>query len=316
MSVRIKGLRSRVSLGDKVRSLEVHLSRRMFVTGKRLSGVVVLKLDKPTAIRSLTVSVSGSELIPAVKITRAIRGFGPFFKRETLLLGRDVPRFTSERLSLLWNAFLKREEHLMLSAGEHTYPFSMPLPGSLLASCDGKAGRIVYQVCARLNFPISRALQVCIEAPVRSGSGGEVEEPFVLAHSSVFGGKHATGADVSVELPSRGCLIGRPVAGKLVVNNPRRVQMGKVNISLNVFDGVRNSSKVSSFETTAGAVEITPDNPDAERIEADFELMIPNGSPPSAEGIALLVTWALNVSVEACPPLEIQVPIIVRACEI
>lgn len=309
-------LRSRVSLGDKVRSLEIHLSRPLFVTGHRLSGVVVLRLDKPTAVRSLIVNITGSELIHGVKISNAIKRVGPFFKRETLLTGRDVPRFASDRVSLYWNAFLRREQHRLLSEGEHTYPFSLPLPGSLPPSCDGKAGRIVYQVCARMGFPINRPLQVCMEAKISSGSRYIMDEPFVLAHSSVFGGKHATGADISVELPSRDCVTGQPINGKLVISNPKRVLMGKINISLDVFDGIRNSGKTSNNETTVDSIEITPDTPEAEQIEADFELMIPPGSPPSVEGTSLLVTWALNVSVDACPPLELQVPVIVHVGEI
>ncbi len=313
------GLRTRVSLGDAASHLEMRLSRKVFVAGGQMSGVVVLKLAKQIDIRSLVVTVKGVEISPGIRI-RGIK-YAPksFFQRDVLLSGRDQPRFKSDRIAQYWNAFLMRDTCRVLSAGEYAYPFSVALPTSLPPSCEGKTGRIVYSIAACLQFPLGRAQQIFFEVPVAFASLELENEGFSLSHSAVYGGKHATGADISVSLPSRGFALGTSIRGQITLSNPRKVEMKCMTVSLNVCDGSRSSGKSVAGRAKGeldlrcvDSMVITPENPSDCLITSDFEVAIPSDAPPSVEGTSMFVAWSLGVSVDSCPPLEIQVPVIVH----
>jgi len=307
-----EGMRIRAGLGEKVSLFELSLSRKVFARGRQLSGVVLLRLARPVNVKAIMISVSGAEFVSGAKLTGSLRSGNSFFRREVVLSGRDRPRLISERLSQYWNAFLKRERYRKLSAGEHTYPFTVTLPASLPPTCEGRAGRIAYFVVARVKFPLGRAFQVTTEVPVAFSAGDTPEEPFSMSHSSVYSGMHATGADMRVDLPNRSFDLGSSVTGKLTIMNPRRAHMGNITVSLDVCDGARMGSRGGVLEKSIQAVTIVPDDPTAEEITGDFHLSIPSDAPVSVEGRSVLVTWSLGVSVEARPPLDLRVPVIVR----
>ncbi|MCX6343687.1 MAG: hypothetical protein NT018_01275 [Armatimonadetes bacterium] len=308
----VTGLRTRISLGDANSNLEIRLSRRVFTAGGGLSGVVLLKLAKEMDIRSLVVMVKGAEISPGISIRGPKHPPKSFFQRDVLLSGRDQPRFASERIAQYWNAFLKRDTCRVLSVGEYAYPFSIALPTSIPPSCEGKTGRIVYSITARLQFPLGRSQQICFEVPVTFASLELEDEGFSLSHSAVFGGKHATGADICVSLPSRVFALGTSIRGQIMLSNPRNVEMKRMTVSLNVCDGSRSAARGELDLRCVDSMVITPENPSASLITLDFETAIPSDAPSSVEGTSMFVAWSLGVSVESRPPLEIQVPVIVH----
>lgn len=307
-----QGMRVRGDLGRKAGLFELSLSRRVFARGRQLSGVVLLRLARPVSVKAIMVSVTGGEFVSGTKLTGSIRAGTVFFRRDVLLSGRDRPRLISDRLSQYWKAFLKRERYRTLSAGEHTYPFTVALPASLPPSCEGRAGRVAYFVTARVKFPLGRAFQVTAEASVAFSAGDLPDEPFSLSHSSVYSGMHATGADMKVDLPSRSFDLGSNLTGILTIMNPRRARMESITVSLDVCDGARTGPRGGVVDMNVQTVTIVPDDPSSPEIKADLDLSIPPDAPPSVEGKVVLVTWSLNVHVEACPPLDLRVPVIVR----
>ena len=307
-----QGMRVRGDLGRKAGLFELSLSRNVFARGRQLSGVVLLRLARPVNIKAIMVSVTGGEFVPGGRLAGSIRTGTAFFRREVLLSGRDRPRLISERLSQYWKAFLKREQYRTLSAGEHTYPFTVSLPASLPPSCEGRAGRVTYYVTARVKFPLGRAFQVTAETPVAFSARDLPDEPFSLSHSSVYSGAHATGADMTVDLPSRSFDLGSNLIGTLTIMNPRRARMESITLSLDVCDGARIESRAGVVEKSVQTVTIVPDDPSSPEIKADLDLWIPSDAPPSVEGKMVLVTWSLNIQVEACPPMDLRVPVIVR----
>ncbi len=304
---------ARAKTNGRTAALELHLGRDVFATGRRLSGVVVFRLARPTSIRSITVALSGKETPAGASLARALRGTSSFFDRELLLSGMDQPRFTSQRISQFWNAFLGRDHGRLLSAGEHVYPFSIPLPASLPPSYDGRAGRICYTVCARVQFPLRPALKTSVDVPIVFVPRAHRGRPVALSYPNQNGTVHGGEVSISLELPRRSSALGQRVCGKVTINNPQRSRIGAATISLEVCEWVRLASGRELNRDRVDSTAIEPPDPTADTIEAEFSLLAPEHAPPSVEGTAISVIWLLKLNIDADPPLELKTPITVFA---
>lgn len=289
--------------------LALHLSRSVFATGKRLSGVVVFRLARPISIRSLTVSVLGKEMPSGFSLTRGRL----FFDREVLLSGMQRPHLTSERLSLFWNTFLGRESGRTLSAGEHIYPFSIPLPASLPPSYEGKAGRIAYTVTACVQFPLVGSIKTSKDVSVAFIPRLHRSRPVALSYPTEGGAVHAGEVSVNLELPRRTVEIGKSITGKFTINNPKRAVIARTIVSLENCEWVRLKSGGELQRSCVDSQEIQPVNTNAESIEGEFSLTVPPGAVPSVEGTAISVIWLLKLYIDTSPPLELKTPITVYA---
>lgn len=278
-----------------------------------MSGVVVFRLSKPTNIRSLVVSVAGHEVPVGASFAHALRGAGLFFRREQILSGMDQPRRTSERLSQLWNAFLGRDPGRTLSAGEHTYLFSLPLPASLPPSYNGTAGSITYTVIARVRYPLKPSTQTCVEVPVVYVPRVHRERPVALSYPNAGGAVQTGDISVNLELPQRNAEMGRSIDGRFTVNNPKYAQISAVTMSLESCEWVRLATERELQRQSVDSHSITPENPTAPVIEGDFELKVPSNAVPSVEGTAISVIWLLKLYLDTDPPLELKTPITVYA---
>ena len=294
-------------------TLELHLSRNAFATGWRLSGVVLFRLARPANIRSLTVSVTGCEKTAGASLARALRRRGSFFYRDLLLSGRDQPRLTSERISQLWNAILGRDTGRLLSQGEHTYPFSIPLPASLPPSYEGRAGKIDYRVTARAQFPAGGRLKVFTDVPVVFIPRAHRMRPVALSYPNANGTVHSAETSVSLELPQRTVQVGHSITGRFAIDNPHRVQIPRVAVSLEMCEWVRLAEEKELHRDRVDLCAISPDDPTASVIEGDFELHVPKSASPTIEGTAISVIWLLKLSLDTVPPLELKTPVTVHA---
>lgn len=313
MEAGVKVRASNGRLANGIPSLELYLSRDTFSTGKRLSGVVVLRLSKPVNMRPLTVSVDGTERPAGVSLARAIRRSDSFFDREMLLSGALQPRLASDRVSLLWNAVLGRYTGRTLSAGEHTYPFSIPLPASLPPSYDGRAGKIDYRVTARLQPAVGRATKVSTIVPVVFVPRLHRGRPVALSYPTADGTVHSTEINMNIELPERMVVMGDTVEGSFVISNPHGVMIPRVTASLEVCEWVRLAVDKEIQRERVDIAVITPDDPSAPSIHAPFALRVPKSAPPSIEGTAISVIWLLKLTLETDPPIEFKTPITVYA---
>jgi len=292
-------------------SLELHLSRSTFISGRHLSGVVVFRLSKPTNIRSLILSVCGQETPSGASLARKLSHSGSFFDREVLLSGSSEPRFTSERLSLLWNSFLERDTGRTLSAGEHTYPFLVPLPASLPSSYRGKAGTISYTVTAAVRFPVRGILKVASEVPVVFAPRAQRGRPVALSYPNTDGTLQGSEVSVNLELLHRTVALGKQVTGKFIINNPQQAQIENLIVSLENCEWVRLESQRELQRQNMDSSTITPDDPKSSIIEGDFKLNVPDDASPTVEGTAISVIWLLKLYINSSPPLELKTPITV-----
>ncbi len=291
--------------------LELHLGRDVFATGRRLSGVVLLRLLKPIRIRSLSVSVTGMERPAGAPIINAFRRSGAFFGREQLLSGALKPRLISDRASLLWNAILQRKTGRTLSPGEHTYPFSITLPASLPASYEGKAGKIDYKVCATLQPVLGRAVKVWCTVPVVFVPRIHRGRPVALTSPASSGTSHPAVASMKIELPEKSVRMGGKVEGKFAIANPGGLAVPRVTVSLEVCEWVRLAVDREIERQVADEAVIKPQDPTASSVEASFTLQLPRSAPPSIDGTSISVIWLLKLTLDTDPPTEFKTPLTV-----
>lgn len=301
-----------VSSGRRgVPRLGLLLSTLTCAAGGRLSGVVVFQLAKPTGIRSLTVSLSGRETPAGASVARSLRRTTSFFHREALLSGMDQPRFTQERVSQLWNAFLARDRGTTLSPGEHTYPFSIPLPASLPPSYGGRAGTIAYTVTVRAHFPTGGALRITKDVAVLAVPRRHRTHPIALTYPDSSGAVSPNEVSVNVELPGRAVAQGERICGRISVANPRQQPIRRISILLENCEWVRLASERELQRNKADERIIEPDQPDAAAIESDFELQVPADGPPTVEGTTISVIWLLRMILDTDPSVELKTPLFV-----
>lgn len=291
--------------------LELHLGREVFATGNRLSGVVLLRLNKAINIRSLSVSVTGIERPAGASFVRAFKRNGAFFEREQLLSGALKPRLVSDRASLLWNAILQRNMGRTLSAGEHTYPFSITLPASLPGSYEGRAGRIDYRVTARLQPVLGRAIRAWGVVPVVFVPRMHRGRPVALSSSAPDDEAQSTDTNMTIELPEHAIAMGGKVEGRFAIANPRGLEIPRVTASLEVCEWVRLAVDKEIERHRVDEAVIKPEDPTASSVEAEFSLRLPDNAPPSIDGTAISVIWLLKLTLDTTPPTEFKTPITV-----
>ncbi|MEN6356010.1 MAG: arrestin family protein [Armatimonadota bacterium] len=290
-------------------ALELYLGRRVFTTGRQLSGVALFRVSKQINIRSLIISVTGCETAAGTLLPHGKSIL--FFSREVLLTGRDHPRFRHERVSRLWNEFLGRDTGRTLSAGEHLYPFSIPLPASLPPSYQGSAGKIDYTVTARLELLLGQGIQVSRDIPVVFVPRNRKSGPVALSNPSSDGTLQSGGLSINVEIMQRCVEPGKRVTGRFVIANPKRVNIKEVVVSLENCEWVRGTTRKEIGRQVVQSMTIEPENPNAGFVEGRFELYVPEGSSPTVEGMAISVLWFLKLYLNASHPLEFKAPITV-----
>lgn len=291
--------------------LELRLGRSAFATGRRLSGVVVLRCASRVNVSSVSVSVSGSETPASASLARALRRRVSFFYREVILSGKEIPRRTSQRVSALWNAFLRRDTGRNLSAGEHLYPFYITLPASLPPSYQGRAGKIDYRVTARVRIPAGRGISVCTEVPVVFVPRELRARPIAVSYPSSSGAVQPSEMRVSLEFEGRTVEAGQAVRGRFSIANPQQTEIREVSAALVVCEWVKSTADEELQRETKGLHVFTPGDPRAKSIDSTFELQAPSDAPPTVEGTAISVIWLLRLSVDTSPPLELKAPITV-----
>ncbi len=305
----VKPINGHVRNGAPV--VELHLCREVFYTGRRLSGVVVLRLSKPVDVRSLTVSVAGDEKPTGAALARALNRGGAFFDRELLLSGALQPRLASDRVSLVWNSVLGRYKGRTLAAGEHTYPFSISLPASLPPSYEGTAGKIEYRATARLLLATGRTIRDSRVIPVVFVPRLHRGRPVAVSYPTADGAVHSTEIEVNIELPDRMVAMGETVQGRMSISNPHGITIPHITASLEVCEWVRLAVDREIQRERVDVAVIKPRIAEASHIEAEFSLRAPKTAPPSIEGTAISVIWLLKLTLDTDPPIEFKTPIVV-----
>ena len=292
-------------------AIELYLSRDAYATGRNLSGVVLFRLERATNIRSLTVSVTGCEKPAGASLTRALRRKESFFHREVLLSGMDQPRLVSDRVSQLWNSILGRDTGTRLSPGEHIYPFSTQLPASLPSSYEGRAGRIDYRVCVRVQFPAGGGIKAFAEVPIVFAPRVLRARPVAVSHPTAGGSVHSQQANASLTIDQRAVELGQVVTGRFSVANPQQTSISRIQASLEMCEWVRLAAERELHRDRVDTKVIQPSDPTAATIEGEFDLRVPQSACPTVEGTTISVIWLLKLQVETSPPIELKTPILV-----
>lgn len=291
--------------------LELQLSRTVYAAGKQLSGVVMIRLNRPMRISGLTVSLSGRETPKSESLSRSLRRTASFFNREIVLSGMQQPRLTHERMSQIWNAFLGRSTGRVLSAGEHTYPFSINLPASLPPSHDGPAGRLAYTVSVKAQPPLGRTIRIGRDVKVVAVPRSQRARPVALTYPTADGAVHANGVSVSLEMPGRAVALGVCIPGKIIVSNPLQAPIREMSIALETCEWVRFAADKELNRRTVDQNTLKPVDPEASAMQGDFELRVPADAAPTVEGTAISVIWFLRMRIDTDPAIEFKTPLFV-----
>jgi len=287
--------------------LELVMSRDVYAAGSRVSGVVVLRPRKPLRIRSLDVTVTGVEFPAAAKARRS----APFFVRSLLLSGAVAPVSTAERARIAWNAFLGRDQGRRICAGEHIYPFSIPIPASLPPSYCGKAGAINYTVTARMSYPLAGSTTASQEIVVVFVPRQARVRPVAMSYPSANGEVSSSGVSLNLELPDRVIKTGSALHGTFTLANPDRAVVRQVTVSLEVCEWVRAESSKEIHRAVVQSHTFVPEDPTSPEFACDYSLHVPGDAIPTVEGTAISVIWLLKVRIETEPALEFKTPITV-----
>lgn len=291
--------------------LELQLTGGVSAAGQHISGIVKFCPVRPTNIRALTVHVAGRETPQGASVSRSLRRTASFFNREILLSGMEQPQLTHERVSQIWNAFLGRDRGRILSPGEHTYPFSIPLPASLPPSYDGKAGRVIYTVTAKAQYPLGRTTRVTREVKVAALPRPQRTRPVALTYPSANGAVHANEVSVNLELPRRAVMLGEPVSGRISISNPKGVPVSEVAVSLERCEWVNFVPDAEMERRSVGELTAVPENPKAESYDTEFDLLVPQDASPTVEGTNISVLWLLRIRIDTDPAVEFKTPVFV-----
>ncbi|MFQ3548870.1 MAG: hypothetical protein SNJ70_03875 [Armatimonadota bacterium] len=293
----------------KVKSLELHLGRGLFASGQHLSGVVMIRLEKPVNIRSISVSLDGFEK-PNKKVLPQASSI-KFFHRDVLLSGSAKPKSSMEALSKFWKEFLRRDMGKVLSPGEHIYPFFISLPSSIPATYSGWAGEIKYPLNVDLNLIMGKKISIKTFANIIHTPKTPKHIPISASYPKSKGNILPNPMKVNVELAKYSAEVGGVVEGTVYIHNPENIECNSVSVTLDLFEMVRDNIKQNLNSSTTEFVHIEPKDKRADVIESKFSLKVPSDAQPSVEGTAISVVWLLKVVVDSEFPQEIKMPITV-----
>ncbi len=123
---------------------------------------------------------------------------------------------------------------------------------------------------------------------------------------------HESEITVGLSLPRSSVKLGGAISGRFTIENPRLVDIAQARVSLDRCEWVRlGSSKVD--RQCVSSLTITPKEPGSPRVQADFDLSVPAGAPPTVEGTAISVIWLLRLCLDTTPPIELKTPVTVFA---
>lgn len=291
--------------------LELVTTRNIYLAGGQLTGIVVLRSEKPIYCDTLKVTVEGLE-VPAVSGgRRQLPRQSVFFAREKLIAGIELPHSAYEQFSLLWNTFLARVERRRISAGEHIYPFAIPIPASLPPSYSGSAGSICYQISAQIKTFLARPVVVSKTVRIAALPRRKHSGPVNLMYPSPESSAKRAPIEVNVVLESPTLPLGDTFRGHLRVLNSDKINLGRVSAILEVRECLRGPVVQEIHRQTADEWVLENSAGHPELVEADFSLKVPSKAPPSLDGTFVSVSWIMKVRIDTEPPVELTSPVAV-----
>lgn len=293
-------------------SLELFATRNAFAAGALLTGIIVLRSERPLSLFRLKVLVEGLE-IPECGILRKFRNQPLFFAREWFVSGIRAPLTTYERLSFFWNCFLGRIRGKNISAGEHIYPFAVHLPSSLPPSYSGSAGAVEYRVTAQLQRILARPVNVSRVVNVVSVPRVEPVQPLVLVYPSRQGVAKKLPLKVNLEVENPQVSVGGKIRGRFEISNVERVPIREVSATLEVYEWLRGVGTGKTGHMIADRFSMASEVLQNDHISCEFEMQVPSDAAPTVEGTVIRVSWILRLLVESEPPVELKAPLRVFA---
>ncbi|MGQ9455380.1 MAG: hypothetical protein ACUVRS_10720 [Armatimonadota bacterium] len=288
--------------------LELLATRDAFAAGALLTGIVVLRSERPFSLFRLKVLVEGLE-VPECGILHKFRNQPLFFTREWFGSGIRAPLTTYERLSFFWNCFLGRIRGKNISAGEHIYPFAVHLPGSLPPSYSGSAGTVEYRVTAQLQRILARPVSVARVVNVVSVPRAESTQPLVLMYPSRQGVAKKPPLKANLEVQDPQASVGGKIRGRFEIHNAEKVPIRSVCATLEVYEWLRGIGTGKASHRIADRFPLMSDALQSDQVCCEFELQVPSDAVPTVEGTIIRVNWILRLFVESEPPVELKVPL-------
>ncbi|XP_069691686.1 arrestin domain-containing protein 17-like [Periplaneta americana] len=202
-------------------------SQRTYYSGQTVSGRLIVDIDAPKNLRSITAKFKGeAECHWSERHSRQRNG-----KRESYTVHyRGHEQYFEQRIKLFGGA----GDTEILPAGQHCYQFSMMLPNNLPSSFEGNYGYIRYTVKATLDRPwkfdheVKAAFTVLSQVDLNLDPRNR--EPFKAEDSKTFCCCCCESGPLTLatHLPTRGFVPGQSVPMTIEVDNASNVKINEV----------------------------------------------------------------------------------------
>lgn len=277
--------------------LEVILDHVALRAGATLSGTVLLRLAKPTAVDWIGVEIAGRELAgatgryaPAVYQVPLPRPWGrtrsgtayAHLRREVPILGRRPHRTASGR-----RAF-EAAGAAPLPAGSHVWSFAVPVPADAFPSYGGAGVVVEHDVVATVMLAGGRKVRAWAPFHLWAGRGAPVTAPAVAVTA-----RSAGGAALTVEVPAGGIAIGFPVTLEYRLENRAREPVRQLVVTLEGVETVRLhlATDVNRYRVARHTLPA----PRGAAAAGELVWVLPPRLAPDLDGKRFRLRWELQV---------------------
>lgn len=270
--------------------LEIQLDNTNYLAGNKVTGSLILVVDKATNIRSLSLQAEGKE---KTSITVSTGKSSVTYHEENVII--DIKKsFMDEGI---------------VQPGRYGENFSFSIPEEALPTYEGRNAKISYEVKARVDIPMHFDIKSNKEFIVRSlqkGSGGQIESASHI-QTEISYLKRKLEPTISVRLDKDHYNAGETFRVSVMYTNPTRRKIRKIGAELYSKESARAKRNKRTQKLSVRKFSLPLENV-YEGLFSDFRIKIPEDYNPSFEGLFshnkvylkfyLDMRWARDIFVE------------------
>jgi len=291
--------------GPRLRIERDHVA---LAAGGSVQGAAVLRLPTPTRVAALWVAVSGRELLhpanrysPFVYTTLVPRPWG---RSQTGALRVDF-RTVQAMIGPAPDATLTVEsataEPGELPAGEHVWPFRLPIPPEAQPTYGGVHALIEHELTATVGlegrtFEAWQPLHLWQSGRTSSGKPVTLRAPGEPSRAlERLVSPLRAPLKLAVRLPSDHLDLWQPLSGTIVLENPQQIAAGPLSLELVGTERVRHMSATDQNEVIAARWQLRLG--DQPRVRQTFSLSLPRTLAPTLHTPRFRLDWQLRAVV-------------------
>ncbi|MCL7413946.1 MAG: hypothetical protein M8353_10095 [ANME-2 cluster archaeon] len=247
--------------------LEIQLDNNNYLPGNKVSGNLILDVDKATNVRSLNLHVEGKE---KTSITVSTGKSSVTYHEENTII--DIKQsFMSEGI---------------VQPGRYSEDFSFLIPEQALPTYEGRNAMISYEVKAWIDIPKHIDIKSRKKFMVRSlhkGSGGPTEAASQV-QTDISYTKRKLEPTISVKLPFDHYNAGETIRASVMHTNPTRRKIRKIGAELFSEEFARAKRNKRTQKLSVRKFSLPLENV-YEGLFSVFQIKIPENYNPSFEGL-------------------------------